>query len=252
LREHFFNAGKYQSCKYYYASKYGAAFLCEAVSVLLLYHWGVSSWPAIVIAALMRANFIHQVGILAHEIEHNQVFHGGFPKHCMSYIGILLIGVSHGFWNHSHGMHHAHVETSNMIQGNEFMKKSKQFDSNSSSVESSLSTGPSAKKLPILLGLINMEPLFMFPLMIIGHTLKSVKSVLFALKWTWYIQPVEAVVCLFLLFGYWATTLVVPYMLCSPLKGLVFLILSKGVSGLSLALITIVNHVRCLICLKIL
>src|SRR5579859_4480692 len=92
----------------YYAGKIGVIAVCLAVASLGLALSAGNAWLWIADAAFLAFVFT-QIGLLAHDLAHQQIVGPGKVNAVAGLIlGNFLLGVSRAWWRDNHDAHHAH------------------------------------------------------------------------------------------------------------------------------------------------
>jgi fatty acid desaturase len=93
---------------WYYAGKGAFTGLCFGIAGVGLAISGSETWLYVIDAAFLAFVFV-QVGLLAHDLAHQQIVGPGRVNAVAGLIlGNLLLGVSRAWWRDNHDAHHAH------------------------------------------------------------------------------------------------------------------------------------------------
>lgn len=100
------NAGLLETQGGYYAVKVAYTLGMFALGVALLFV--LDGWARVLLVAPYLAFACTQLGYLAHDLGHKQVFRSSRVNHWLGMVvGNLLVGISLGWWNDKHNAHHA-------------------------------------------------------------------------------------------------------------------------------------------------
>jgi fatty acid desaturase len=199
---------------------------CFAVGVVLLFAVGASWWQ-LAVAAWFGILFT-QVGFLAHDGAHRQIFESGKRNEWTSRVlANLVIGFSYGWWMHKHSKHHGNPNT---------LGKDMDMDANAvvfTPQDAAVRTGLPAK-------LMRRQGWFFLPAMsLTGLDLhvKAIKTIATpgAVKHRW----VEGTLMAIRLIGF--PVLVI--LAAGPLFGVLFLLVQVLVFGFTMGLSFAPNHI---------
>ncbi len=183
------------------------------------------SWWQLAVAAFLAVIFTH-IGFLGHDAGHRQVF----TSRRASYVaGILLgnlsIGLSYGWWTDKHNRHHAHPNTEDSDP-----------DIAIGALAFSAEQARASRGLPRLI--LRYQAYLFFPLLLFEAVSLHAASVraltrLAARHWFWETTLLTAHVA-----GYLAAV----FLVLSPVRAVIFIVVQQGLFGLYLGCSFAPNH----------
>ncbi|GLU50383.1 fatty acid desaturase family protein [Nocardiopsis ansamitocini] len=217
-------AGLLKRRPWYYTARFilvGALFVGGWTAFVLI----GDSWWQILVAAFLAVVFT-QMGLLAHDLAHRQIFRTRRPSAILGrVVGNLGIGMGYGWWMDKHTRHHANPNHEDLDP-----------DVAPDALVWSDGQAQRSRGVPRLLG--RWQAYLFFPLLTLEGMNLHVASVraLFrpSLKQRW----IEAA----LLFAHFALYIGVLLLVLSPLKALVFLAVNQGLFGIYLGCVFAPNH----------
>jgi fatty acid desaturase len=198
---------------------------------LLLGAWALfvllgDSWWQLFVAALLAVVFTH-IGFIGHDAGHSQVFRTRRANYLLGLVhGNLAIGLSYGWWVDKHNRHHAHPN-----------QEDKDPDIHIGAL--AFTAGQARGKRGITRFIARHQRYLFLPLLMLEAVQLHVSSVEALLRRrgvknrSW-----EA----FLLMAHVAGYLTVVFLVLSPVKAVVFIILQQALFGLYLGLSFAPNH----------
>jgi len=185
-----------------------------------------NSWTALAVAALVGMIFT-QLGFIAHDAGHNQVFGTRRRNRMLGLIvGNVLIGLSFGWWVPKHNAHHAHP--------NEIGRDPDIGEG----IAQALSDAPGNGRRPLASWLARWQAPLFFPLMLLRSGGMHVLGIKRLLRRRDHASAVEAS----LIMLHAALYLTVVLWVLSPLKALAFIAVQQAVFSLYLGISFAPNH----------
>ena len=197
---------------------------------LLAAGWAVfilvgNSWWQLAVAAFLAVMFT-QVGFLGHDAGHRQIFGSRRANYVLGVLhGNLGIGLSYGWWVNKHNKHHAHPNTEDADP--DIMLGALAFSAAQAKI-----SGPLAR-------LIYRYQAYLFFPMLLGEAISLHTSSIRALtSRTSRHRPLETGLLAAHAVGY----LAVVFLVLSPVKAVVFILVQQGLFGLYLGSSFAPNH----------
>ncbi|MDP3770626.1 MAG: fatty acid desaturase [Candidatus Sungbacteria bacterium] len=226
LKQRITREGLLEKRPFYYIYKSCVVFLLLAISIgiAIVAH---STWIRMLDAVFLAIAYT-QIGLIAHDISHNQVFHS--PKRSR-FFGILFwnfaLGTSFGLWNKKHNAHHANP---NQID--------KDFDIDQPMI---FTKTQYQRAHPILKTLYRYQQFYFFPMLLLVYFSVVINGIQFFIRDTkerGYIPLAEVLAfalhhaifltAVFFGFGFW--------------QGLLFTMIHHLTAGFIFGIVAVTNH----------
>ncbi len=183
------------------------------------------SWWQLAVAAFLAIVFT-QVGFLAHDAGHKQIFTGGRANDTAGILlGNLAVGLGYGFWVDNHNRHHAHPNTDGKDPDID-------FGALAFTAEQAGGRGRFARLA------YRYQAYFFFPLPLLTALSLHVDSAVYLARRTRRSRTWERVLFAAHVVGY----LAVVFWVLSPVKAAVFIVVQQGLLGLYLGVSFAPNH----------
>ena len=183
------------------------------------------TWWQLAVAVAMAAVF-GQVGLVAHELAHRQIFRGRRPSETVGrVVGNLGIGLGYGWWQDKHTRHHANPNHEDLDP-----------DVKPDVLVWSQDQAREAKGLPRLIG--RSQAFLFYPLLLLEGINLHVGSVQALFRPSTKQRAVEAV----LLFAHFALYLGAVFAVLDPVRAVAFIAVQQGLFGVYLGCIFAPNH----------
>jgi fatty acid desaturase len=208
----------------YYATK------IAITAALLLGGWALfvllgDSWWQLFVAALLAVVFTH-VGFLGHDAGHSQIFRTRRANYLVGLVhGNLAIGLSYAWWVDKHNRHHAHPNQEGL-------------DPDIDIGALAFSARQAGDKRGFVRFIARHQRYFFFPLLLLEAVQLHVSSVQALLRRGVKNRSWEAV----LLIAHAAGYLTLVFLVLSPVKAAVFIVVQQALFGLYLGLSFAPNH----------
>jgi fatty acid desaturase len=184
-----------------------------------------NSWWQLVVAVYLAAVF-GQVGFLGHEAGHRQIFRSRRANDAVGLVhGNLLIGLGYGWWVGKHNRHHAHPNQPGL-------------DPDITIAAIAFTASQAEARRGLARSLARYQAYFFFPLLLLEAVSMHVIS-----AWALFNRPVrnrwlEGL----LLLTHCAAYLTAVFLVLSPLRAIVFIVIQQGLFGVYLGCAFAPNH----------
>ena len=183
------------------------------------------SWWQMLIAVLLAAIFTH-LGFIGHDAGHSQIFRSRRANYVIGLVhGNLAIGLSYGWWVDKHNRHHAHPNHEDK-------------DPDVAIAALAFTSTQARAKRGVVRFIARHQRLFFVPLLMLEAVqlhAASIRALLGRqLRHRWW----EALLLVVHVAGYFA----VVFLVLSPLKAVVFIVIQQALFGLYLGLSFAPNH----------
>jgi fatty acid desaturase len=183
------------------------------------------SWWQLAVAAFFSFVFA-QFGFIGHDAGHRQIFRSSRANYLVGVLHAnLLIGLSYGWWVDKHNRHHAHPNHEDR-------------DPDVKINALAFSAGQAANKTGLVRLIARHQRYFFLPLLLLEALQLHLSSVRALSRRSLRNRPAEAALLALHAIGY----LSLLFLVLSPLKAVVFLIVQQGLFGLYLGLSFAPNH----------
>ena len=199
-------------------------------AALLLGGWALfvllgDSWWQLFVAALLAVVFTH-VGFIGHDAGHSQIFRTRRANYLVGLLhGNLAIGLSYGWWVDKHNRHHAHPNQEGL-------------DPDIDIGALAFSARQAGDKRGFVRFIARHQRYFFFPLLLLEAAQLHVCSVQALLRRGVKNRSWEAL----LLLAHTAAYLTLVFLVLSPVKAAVFIVVQQALFGLYLGLSFAPNH----------
>lgn len=191
----------------------------------LLFGWLGNSWWQLGIAVFMAFLFA-QLGFIGHDAGHRQIFRSNRVNYVVGLVhGNLAIGLSYGWWVDKHNRHHAHPNHEGL-------------DPDVTIGALAFSPGQAQSKRGLIRFVARHQGYLFLPLLLLEAVQLHVASVRALLGRRIRNRPWEVLLLLIHVVGY----LTVVFLVLSPVKAVVFVLLQQALFGLYLGLSFAPNH----------
>ncbi len=187
--------------------------------------WLGDSWWQLFVAAFLAFVFA-QLGFIGHDAGHRQIFRTGRANYVVGVLhGNLAIGLSYGWWVDKHNRHHAHPNHEDR-------------DPDVRIGALAFSTDQAIAKSGLVRVIARHQRYFFLPLLLLEAVQLHVSSVRALVRRGVRHRTAETVLLAVHIIGY----LTLLFVVLSPVKALVFLVVQQGLFGLYLGLSFAPNH----------
>jgi fatty acid desaturase len=191
----------------------------------LLFVWLGNSWWQLFIAVLMAFLFT-QLGFIGHDAGHRQIFRSHRANYVVGLLhGNLAIGLSYGWWVDKHNRHHAHPNHEGL-------------DPDVAIGALAFSSEQARAKRGLTRFVVREQRYLFLPLLLLEAVQLHVASIRALLGRRLRNRSWEALLLLIHVAGY----LTVVFLVLSPLKAVLFVLLQQALFGLYLGLSFAPNH----------
>ena len=211
--------------------RYGYYFTKIAITGgLLLGGWALfvllgDSWWQLFVAVLLAAVFTH-IGFIGHDAGHSQIFRTRRANYLVGLLhGNLAIGLSYGWWVDKHNRHHAHPNQEDMDP-----------DINIGAL--AFTSGQAQGKRGLVRFVARHQRYFFLPLLLLEAVQLHLSSIQALVRRGVKHRSWEALLLLAHVVGY----LTVVFLVLSPVKAVVFILVQQALFGLYLGLSFAPNH----------
>ncbi|KAJ3213070.1 hypothetical protein HDU67_003418 [Dinochytrium kinnereticum] len=225
--------GVFESSKMYYTFKVLTNVCMWALSLAILMRWPGNSL-AVIVSGVVMALFWQQSGWLAHDFLHHQVFTNRTYNNIVGYlVGNVFQGFSVSWWKNKHCTHHS---VPNVHQADPDIDTMPYLAWS----EHALEFFTDLKDADVAKFMVAYQPILYFPILAFARLAWAFASITYNMDTT---LPLKSrVVELSALAFHWVWYFSVAFGLCSPLRGLLFILVSQTACGIMLALVFSVNH----------
>ncbi|KAJ3413499.1 hypothetical protein HDV05_007882 [Chytridiales sp. JEL 0842] len=235
LRSQMVQMKAYDSSKLYYLFKVLSNVAIGASAIYILYHYGRTSIPMVLLSGFLMALFWQQCGWLAHDFLHHQVFENRIYNDMVGYIvGNCWLGFSVSWWKNKHCTHHAACNVHDVdpdINTMPYLAWS----------EHALELFTDVDDAAVAKFLVKYQPILFFPLLAFGRMAWCLASARFCYN-DLLMSKTRKVVELTLLSTHWLALLGLLVAFCTPLNAIIFFASAQLFGGLLLAVVFSVNH----------
>lgn len=208
----------------YYAVKLGYTLGLLAIGVAALVF--TTGWPRLVLVAPYLAFVCAQLGFLAHDFGHKQVFSSTrLNSWAGMFVANLLVGMSLGWWNDKHNAHHANPNHDGL-------------DPDINIPFMAFSDEQAARKRGLFRLITAYQAFLFFPALTFTTYSMQIASVLFTLRERFRWRGPDTAM-LWVHFGLYYVGLPV---LLGPVQGLAFILIHRGLLGLLVGAVFAPNH----------
>lgn len=191
----------------------------------LLFAWLGNSWWQLFVAVFMAFLFA-QLGFIGHDAGHRQIFRSHRANYVVGLLhGNLGIGLSYGWWVDKHNRHHAHPNHEGL-------------DPDVGIGALAFSTGQAQSKRGVTRFIAAHQRYLFLPLLLLEAVQLHVASIRALLGRRLRHRPWEALLLVIHVVGY----LTAVFLVLSPVKAIVFVLLQQALFGLYLGLSFAPNH----------
>jgi fatty acid desaturase len=197
---------------------------------LLLGGWALfvllgDSWWQLFVAVLLAAVFTH-IGFIGHDAGHSQIFRTRRANYLVGLLhGNLAIGLSYGWWVDKHNRHHAHPNQEDMDP-----------DINIGAL--AFTAGQAQGKRGVVRFIARHQRYFFLPLLLLEAVQLHLSSIQALVRRGVKNRSWEALLLIAHVAGY----LTVVFLVLSPVKAVVFILVQQALFGLYLGLSFAPNH----------
>jgi fatty acid desaturase len=183
------------------------------------------SWWQLLVAVLLAAVFTH-MGFIGHDAGHSQIFRTRRANYLVGLVhGNLAIGLSYGWWVDKHNRHHAHPNQEDM-------------DPDIDIGAMAFTSGQAQGKRGVVRFIARYQQFLFLPLLLLEAVQLHLSSIRALLRRGVRNRSWEAL----LLVGHVAGYLTLVFLVLSPAKAVVFILVQQALFGLYLGLSFAPNH----------
>jgi fatty acid desaturase len=183
------------------------------------------SWWQLFVAVLLAAVFTH-MGFIGHDAGHSQIFRTRRANYLVGLVhGNLAIGLSYGWWVDKHNRHHAHPNQEDL-------------DPDITIGALAFTTGQARDKRGFIRFIVRHQRYFFLPLLMLEAVQLHASSIQALLHRGMKNRSWEALLLIAHVAGY----LTLVFLVLSPVKAVVFILVQQALFGLYLGLSFAPNH----------